>query len=80
MKYKTKKTITIECSLDGSETVMFGKGGKHQIEISDLDSYSDFDNLIISFQLDRKSQGYVDWLQSEVNAHKERENNENTPS
>lgn len=85
MKFKVNKILHVECTLDGSETIMFSKGGRHQIELFkydpnddekdsnlNLDDIPDFHKMIISFQMERGSQGYHEWIKSEADKHKER--------
>lgn len=74
MKYKIKKKITVECTLDSSEAIMFTQGGKHTCVIpvnSILKEIQDqsFDDekpvetqLEFTIQLQRSEQGRFDFI------------------
>jgi hypothetical protein len=78
MKYKIKKKVTIDLTLDSSETLMLTKGGKHTMTIphgvlalfSDRQDYDDDDNpyenvycdVEISVQMERNEQGRFNFI------------------
>lgn len=80
---KKKVTITLHCTLDSSEAIMFGQGGKHTVQLDpeildDLDSSNT--EIFISFQMERNSQGRFNFIVGEANNHKKVYDNESKDS
>ena len=61
MKYSTKTKLYLEMTLDSSEAVMFGQGGKMTAVLTP-DLFDDVDEVEISFQIDRQEQARYDFV------------------
>lgn len=83
MKYEKKQILKIECTMNGSEVIMFNKGGSHTIRIKkkfDPDggdtryeiNWDDYDEIEFSVQIASDSRDTFDWITGESSAHKER--------
>lgn len=84
MKYELKKTLSIKCTLSGSEAVMFTKGGQHSVQLKTKEYDPDdahetdhsglnldsYDVIEISFQIQRDHQGQFDSLTTEAMKHR----------
>jgi predicted HAD superfamily hydrolase len=76
---KKKVTVSIHCTLDSSEAIMFGQGGKHTVALDpeildDLDSSNT--EILISFQMERNSQGTFNFIVGQANNHRDIYDNE----
>ena len=81
MKYELTKKLTINCTLDSSEAIMFTKGGQHSIVIKQAAGYSDdedqhirfdfYDTIEVTFQMEKSQQGRFDHITSEAANHRE---------
>jgi hypothetical protein len=60
MKYQIEKTLLIKCTLDSSELTMFNKGGRHQVELENLEELNEFNKVILSIQLEKGQQSMFD--------------------
>jgi len=52
MKFTSKTVLHIDMKYDSSELIMANQGGKHEIKITDFESFNNIDELVISIQLD----------------------------
>ena len=86
MEYNLKKKITIACTLDSSESIMFGQGGMHKISMKkenydegehgcDLD-FSCYDELEITFQMEKDHRSRFNFIVGEANKNKEQSQQE----
>lgn len=83
MKFKIKKSITVDFTLDSSETVMFNKGGMHTIKIlrSEILHENDDTNyeMVFNVQMEKNSQARHDFITTEAAKaiHRRDEENKN---
>ncbi len=93
MKFKVIKKVLVDLTLDSSEAIMFTKGGRHTVSLTedqlhgidkddDEDDFSGKNQQIfeISVQLQRDDQGRFDFINGEASKHKERVQDENKHS
>jgi hypothetical protein len=86
MKWQITKKIIFDFTLDSSEAIMFTKGGRHEKVFIKENCYDDedrffpniseFDEIIIRFQLERNDKGRFDFITGEAEKHKESVKNE----
>lgn len=72
MKMQPHKSLKLNFTIDSSELIMFNKGGKHALDLTndlpeDIEAY---DNIEISFQLERSEQARFDHIFGEANKHR----------
>ena len=82
MKLAITKKITLDLTLDSSETIMFTQGGKHKIDLKTDDDYhnynlNDYDQVEITVQMERNAQGRFDFITGQAAKHREVYDNEN---
>jgi len=83
MKYKIVKILRIETTLDSSESIMFNKGGAHEINIkafypddneeeptSIFPGWDLFDQIIVRVQMEKGSVGTFNRITEEAKAHR----------
>jgi hypothetical protein len=76
MKAEITKKITIDLTLDSSETIMFTKGGMHKIFIGSELFNDKYDEYEITIQIASNEQEHFDFITGEAKKHKERVLNE----
>lgn len=65
MEYELESTLKIKCTLDSGETIMFNKGGSHQIKVL-LPSLESYDQVIIHFQQEEGAELRTEVILSEA--------------
>jgi hypothetical protein len=75
MKYTTRKSMTIDFTLDSSEAIMFTKNGKHSVILEGdakhaLNEDRYWDKIEISFQIAKEGQERFDHITSEATKHR----------
>ena len=73
MKHQIKKKVYLEFTLDSSEAIMFGKGGKHKanIDLENIRDYLEDCEVEVSFQLEKSEKDRFNWIVSEAQNAKE---------
>jgi hypothetical protein len=67
MQSKIIKKVFLNLTLDSSEMIMFNQGGQHKITFNPkLISDFDYDELEITVQMERDSQGRFEFITSEA--------------
>jgi hypothetical protein len=77
MKLTITKKITLDLTLDSSETIMFTQGGKHKIDLNTDEDLSEYNQIEITVQMERNAQGRFDFITGQAAKHREAYDNEN---
>lgn len=66
------RKIFVNLTLDSSETIMFNQGGKHKIDIpTEFFRNFEYDEMEISFQIEKSQQGRHEFIIKEAAKHRE---------
>lgn len=70
--YKVFKKLTIECTTDSSEAIMFSEGGKHILKLDPESIFADkWDEIEITFQVEGGMMGTHKWMKKEAEKYRE---------